>query len=63
MKTRLLLLMLAIGPVLLAQEGRKLWLSSYARGLIYTDGFETGGTEEDTVTARGTQSGHAGREY
>ena len=59
MKTRLLLLMLAIGPVLLAQEGRKLWLSSYARGLIYTDGFETGGTEEDTVTARGTQSGHA----
>jgi len=41
-----------------AQEGRKLWLSSYARGLISTDQFETQG-QNDTTTARNTQNGQA----
>ena len=41
-----------------AQDGRNLWLSSYSRGLIYTDEMKTDGVP-DTVTAARTQSGHA----
>lgn len=59
MNYRILILLLGLSSVsLFAQEGRKLWLSSYSRGVIYSDDFSTQG-QNDTVTARKTQSGHA----
>jgi hypothetical protein len=59
MRISILLLFLGLSAqALRAQEGRKLWLSSYARGLISTDQFETQG-QDDTTTARSTQNGQA----
>ncbi len=58
MKTKIAFTSIALlfAQLVMAQDGRKIWLSSYARGVVWSDAFST---ENDTLTPGKLQNGHA----
>ncbi|KAB2807357.1 hypothetical protein [Phaeocystidibacter luteus] len=55
---KLLLLVLVVLGSTDTFAQKKVWVSGAARGVMYGDGFHTGGAEADTVTSRRQESGH-----